>query len=283
MATTLEQLKTRAENKTLVGEIENLLNDDYHDVDCPGVSKSDLDLIHKNYNHYRYKTITNSRALVFGSAVHDAILENKLDERYVVEPMDINKRTKVGKAEYAEFLLENNNKKILTVDEYAMVEAMHIRFLENKTCQQIMQSAKMETSLFWNDDETNVLCKCRPDMRRDDGIIIDLKTCADASYNEFRKSIVNYCYDKQAAFYLDGASAALGREFNQFIFICIEKREPYDIAIYHINNEVIKVGRELYKKNLRKYKQFLQTGVSGYPSEIQTMDMAAYGFSYEDR
>jgi hypothetical protein len=86
-----------------------------------------------------------------------------------------------------------------------------------------------------------------------DGIIVDVKTTEDASPEAFSRTIYNYEYHQQAAFYLDAANAC-GLEVGQFIFIAVEKKPPYAIGIYQLDADAITEGRALYRKALKAYE-----------------------------
>ena len=85
-----------------------------------------------------------------------------------------------------------------------------------------------EVCFWWIDDDTGLLCKGRADIvRRDIGILVDLKKCQDASERGFRKSMENYAYDYQSVYYLDGYAAASGVRPDDFIFLAFEEAPPH--------------------------------------------------------
>jgi hypothetical protein len=85
-----------------------------------------------------------------------------------------------------------------------------------------------EESFYWIDEATGLLCKCRPDYRIPERrILVDLKSCEDASPEAFARTIFNYTYYIQAGFYLDGVSQVLAEPYRTFIFIAVEKTPPY--------------------------------------------------------
>jgi exodeoxyribonuclease VIII len=66
-------------------------------------------------------------------------------------------------------------------------------------------------------------------------VILDLKTCEDASPSGFISAIRGYRYDRQAAFY-----SALTGEKCRFWFIAVEKEPPYAVGLYDIAIPIIK-------------------------------------------
>jgi exodeoxyribonuclease VIII len=110
---------------------------------------------------------------------------------------------------------------------------------------------KAEQTFMWTDAATGLECKCRPDWMTDDGsIVVDLKTTEDASPAGFKKSIANYRYHVQAAFYLHSLEQATGVCPEQFIFIAVEKKPPHAVAVYAADPEMIKTGWHTAERDL---------------------------------
>jgi exodeoxyribonuclease VIII len=296
----LQELQKLAEDHQLEGVYDNIPNEVYHHPDCPGISKSDLDLIRQSYRHWlakgQYPKKAPTPALLFGSAFHDLILLPDLfptkwgvKEEKEKKPKE-KKKTKKELAEMpvVEEVIEEqpvveDKRHLFKEDEWEALHSMRDQFLAHPIASQIMDGAKCEQTIFWRDKKTNILCKCRPDIMRKDGILADLKTSSDGSFNVFRKDIVTWSYDKQAAHYLMGASAATGRRYESFLFIVVEKVPPYCIAIYNVNEAVLEAGAKLREEDLDKFFSSNKDNRFGYPIEIQEIDMAAFGFSIGDR
>lgn len=272
--------------------IEDLSNEAYHSPECPGVSKSDLDLISRSPLHYVHaKTAPKNEtdAMTLGSLVHCLILEpHKVNDLYAVAP-DVDRRTKAGKEEYTQFIEESHGKTIINTDQMKLALEMKNAVANSITATQLLSNAKIETSAFALDHETGVIKKCRPDAAIiEDRILIDLKTCNDASINEFRRQIVNYNYDKQAAYYLNVYSEATGVKFDTFIFICVEKVAPFGVGIYMINDACLEAGEKLFRRDLESYRKTFENAttvksIGGYPDMVQTIDMATFGFDLASR
>ena len=67
--------------------------------------------------------------------------------------------------------------------------------LQNKIARKLLTDKDMlaEYSFIATCPETGLELKCRPDgLLREAGIVLDLKTCLDASYHGFEKTIRNY-------------------------------------------------------------------------------------------
>lgn len=92
-----------------------MTNKEYHDAE--GVSKSDLDLVHKSPLHYitaKNSQKVQTEALLFGSALHKFVLENnEFSSEFTTAPL-CDRRTKEGKAIYADFLEKSVGKEVIT-------------------------------------------------------------------------------------------------------------------------------------------------------------------------
>lgn len=134
-----------------------------------------------------------------------------------------------------------------------------------------------EHSIYWIDEQTGELCRCRPDWWREDDIFVDVKTTNDASPEGFAKSIVNWRYDVQDPFYRDGFRAATGRDLRAFIFLAVEKKAPYAVGVYVMDAESIALGRAQYRADLQRYAECKAADQwPGYGDKIQTISLPAW-------
>lgn len=146
----------------------------------------------------------------------------------------------------------------------------------------LYKNGKVEVSGFWTDPETGIPCKARADFLRDDDVIIDLKTTTDASRHGFERSIMNFKYHWQSAWYLDGFGALLGKTLQNFVHIVVEKEAPYGIGVYVLDDGSLEKAREDIRKLKQIYADCLHTGEwPGYSVEIQNIGLPAYAFSQE--
>ena len=68
--------------------------------------------------------------------------------------------------------------------------------------------------------------------------VVDIKTTANASPGEFRRSVYNFSYHLQAQHYMVAA------ERGRFIFIVVERDAPHCVAIYELDDDALKLGYE---------------------------------------
>jgi exodeoxyribonuclease VIII len=226
------------------------------------VSKSHLDLVAKSPLHYWSRYLDPNRvpqeptaAMAIGSAVHTHVLElNQWDAQYVVAPAGIDRRTKVGKAEWDVFQTAIGTRTVISREDADLVMKIGRSVLGHPAAAYLLGlPGKAETTHMWVDEATGLQCKCRPDWLLDDGsMIVDLKTTEDASPKEFQRSIAKWRYHVQASWYLDGLQHATGKRPEQFVFIAVEKKPPYACAVYVANQQMIEIGRDTARRDLDK-------------------------------
>jgi len=256
----------------------NLPNAEYHAH--PAISKSGLDRINQSPAHYR-SWLTEPRketpALALGSAAHAYILErDSFFDRYAVSPDGIDRRTKDGKAAWAEFETQSAGKTVIKIEDLQQITAMAGRVWWHQSARELLSEGRAEVSVFGNLWGVDV--KCRPDWLREDGIVVDLKTTDDASPDAFPSSVAKWRYHVQAALYQD-ILALLGIKIKAFVFIAVEKNPPYAVGVYELDAASIEVGRELYQTNLATYKTCIETGQwPAYSPAIETIQLPRWAF-----
>ena len=232
-----------------------MTNEEYHAH--PALSKSGLDRMAISPAHYQ-AWLTEPRietpAMKFGTAAHCCILE---PDRFLVEYErlpNIDRRTKAGKETYAE--LESTGKILLSADDWIAIHKMHESVMNHPAARELLSEGIAETSHFSTID--GVAVKCRPDWLNKP-IVADLKTTQDASLSGFSKSIANYRYAVQAAFYSD-ILASLGHDVVAFLFIAVEKTAPYAVGVYELDDMSLEIGREQYQRDLDTYRRCVESG-----------------------
>ena len=103
-----------------VGVYEDIPFEDYNEI--PAYRASDLkDAAKCMYTWKNRKGFVSSPALLEGSVQHNVFLEfHNFDKDFVIQP-PIDRRTKVGKAEYEDFLATAGNRTVITQDHSNLV------------------------------------------------------------------------------------------------------------------------------------------------------------------
>lgn len=258
---------------------DQLSNEAYHSG--PGVSNSGLKLIgEKTPAHFwaRYidpnrRKSTSTQAMMIGTAIHAAALEPDLfEQQYVVAPSD-DRRLKAYK-EWAEF----QTKIILTPTEHENVIGMRRALHENRLAGALLRGAELfEYSAYANDPETGLLVRMRMDLMTENGFIVDLKKCQDASPAGVAKAVANFGYYHQDAFYTDVMTWACGEPPRGFAFIFVEEQPPHAVGVYILSDSDRERGRLQYRKNLRLYAKCIESGKwPAYSEEAQVIELPSW-------
>lgn len=229
-----------------------------------GVSSTDLKHMIKSPAHFRYwkdNEQVTTQALLFGKAVHKYVLEkDDFFNEFAVEPF-CDKRTKEGKAKWLLFQDQNEDKDIISADDFQKIQEMREALYNTPFAKQLLSGQK-ELSFFSKDEETGLMMKCRPDCITQIGdahILLDYKSCQDASSEVFMKSAISLAYDLQMAYYKDIMDKVTGHE-HSVIFIAQEKTPPYAVNILEANEYFIKSGKDMYRTYLNLYKECSDSG-----------------------
>lgn len=220
----------------------------------------------------------------FGTAFHAAMLEPDLYEKtYVVPPEGVDRRSKDGKAFFAE--LESKGNIVISAEQQKqiamMVEAMRARPMVRAI---MSQAYLFESSIFVTDPETGIQLKIRPDIMIEpctafpNGLIGDVKTTTDASPEGFAKSASNYEYHIQAAFYVDVFQMAFQtKKPPAFIFLAIEKDYPFAANEFSTSIGHIDLGRSEYRPLLPQMAKCFESGVwPGYSTNLEPLPMTSW-------
>ena len=110
-----------------------------------------------------------------------------------------------------------------------------------------------EISLYANDLQTGVLLKCRFDALNDAGVALDLKKTRDASLRGFSKSVAEYRYHVQAAFYSHVYNMYFGKQLQSFKFLAVEDDFPNFSKVWVLDDEALQIGHHEMQKDLKSY------------------------------
>jgi len=221
-----------------------LSNEDYHRLKA--VSPSQIKVLGRSPLHYFDQFLAEDRekreptpAMLMGTALHTAVLEPELwDSTIAVPKQAFDRRSRVGKELAAEFERESAGKIVLSPEDAYEVLRMADAVRKHPAAGFILDlPGRREASYTWTDEATGLECKTRPDWHSEDGrVVVDVKTCRDASRAEFAKAIANLDYHVQAAWNV----SAIGAE--QFITIAVENTRPYAVAVYPASGAMIAAG-----------------------------------------
>ena len=208
------------------------------------------------------KPMPKTAALSAGTLAHCAILEpSALLDRYILKPESMDMRTKAGK-EWKAALPAGVD--VIDADEYATALAQRDAVRAVPELAELLAAGIAEVSAFWNDDETGLSCKCRPDWVHtlSDGrvILVDVKTTRDASPAGFTRAVWTYGYHRQAAWYAAGYERAAGVEVAGFVFAAVTSTHPFIAAAHTLDDDFLRIGRDECRRLLDEFADCKLTG-----------------------
>lgn len=246
--------------------MKKMSDKEYFGIDA--VSNSSFRLMRESVLHYVNRKLfeLESSSINLGSAVHKLVLEpDEFEDEYAVECFEgceLNKNSKAYKEAKAKWLEDVEGKTILSNDEFKKISTMARNVVA--IAGGLLSDGVSEVAFLSKIDGVDV--KCKVDYYRENlGLVFDLKTTK--SIKDFEKSIVEYGYGTQSAFYLDVINSC-GYEANRFIFIIVESVAPYNVYIREMIPEHINIGRDIYKGYLDKYNRYLELGEDDVVKDI---------------
>lgn len=204
--------------------------------------------------HGRYIANTIPRreateSMVRGTIIHSLVLE-PLNDIITFIPREIQsadgKNTTKAAKEFVD-QVRADGKFPVGVKEYGerikpAVEAV-------KVCLRAMNVRRndvYERSLRWENADSGVLCRCKPDIicRRDNiTVIIDLKTTDELTNEGFTYSVRDYGYWLQQSHYEEGVRSAFRIETPiEFVFLAVETKPPYACRQFQLEEDDARVS-----------------------------------------
>lgn len=280
--------------------------DAYHGDICVGhsASHSSLDLIFQHSAaHYWEASYANpdreefvaSEAVTLGRAAHHLFLgETEFAKEFVLRPEEApdgrawNGNNKSCKEWIAE--QERKGMTILLPSHVDKIKRMRDRLGKEPLIQAGLLSGKVEQSLIWQDEETGIWLKARPDViPTHTGDFADLKIVADISDDGIQRNMANFGYHRQAALVLEGAHKVLkfplrlrepGEEGMSFTFVFVESKRPHCVEIVTLRSADIEAGMAENRMALRYLKRCLDTnewpGPSGHQRDARYLGLSKW-------
>jgi len=260
-------------------------NKDYHASEAVGstILKS---IASKTVIHAIENPFVENEASILGSALHCKVLNPEtFDEEFIVSPK-FDRRTKAGKEGYAEFQEKAQGKSVLNIDQFELVEGMARAIFDHGTAKRVLTGGEAEFSYFTKFEGVDMELKCRPDYVNEN-VLIDVKSCRDASPAEFSRACANFNYHIQAAFYLDVYNKVMETKIKDFYFLVVENTSPHAVAIYKLDEESIELGRVQYRQALGKLSEYLKESKTGeikkqklmYGELIKELSLPSWAFN----
>ena len=232
-----------------------MVNDAYHS-DFSRDSSSSLRLFEQSIEEYAavrvYKTQPPREPTTImrqGTMQHCYSLErDQFFDRYILAPSGIDRRTKVGKEEWASFETSAAGKEVIGTEDMDACKAIHAGIMRNVKARLAMEAeGEVEKRFEWEHagygkEGVQVALKMRADKVTKTGLIIDLKVTDEITPDAWARKVANFAYHAQAACYLEGAGIAANVE-GPFLWIVVSRTPPHECAVYTPDETALIVGQ----------------------------------------
>ena len=237
---------------------ESMSNKDYHAFDA--INNSGLSVIlNEGPEVYNYRKLNKvhepTTAMLIGSALHKYVLERgDFFNEYIVT--DDKK--------------EESVKEKISNKDFDLVQGMADSVTSLDAFKRMRAEIGYKTEVSFITKLSGVLCKARVDCLTLCNIG-DVKTTQ--SVKDFEKSIANYGYHRQAAWY-KRILFAEGIEVDDMVFFCVEKNPPHLSEAFIIDKFAEDVGMTELRYALDVYRECKKTGIWGSPKkELSTISL----------
>jgi hypothetical protein len=182
-----------------------------------------------------------------GVAAHLAVLEPKrqADSIVLIEAGDY----RTTRARDARDAARAEGRVPLLPYQYDIVRAIAGSIRAHPIASEAFRAGEAEVTVTWNDSETGISCKARPDyLPAHARWLVDLKTAASANPRTWRDQAYRLGYHARAAWYLDGAEMVFGQAPAEYWFVVVEKEPPYLVSVVSFEEEALAWGRLANRK-----------------------------------
>lgn len=253
----------------------------------PALNSSKLKHMRKTPAHFKAameeprKPITPQQQKTFdlGSCFDLRVLEGPgaLREKTAINPPGLHKNSN----DYKAWAAENAGRMLIDQELFDRAVNMAQRASNKKQFSTIFSAGQAHTVLVWQCRETGLWCKGELDWITDNGLLVDLKSTADAGFWFFQRNARRLGYINQMAHYLDGLTTVTGIRHTEGVFAAVEVDPPHESHIFKPSTgQLIDAEAE----NERRKGVLLNCLISGewpgYPDEILSLDSGQY--EYED-
>ena len=242
----------------------------------PAISKSGLDLIARSPAHFKYaEPREETPQMRIGTATHAAILEPaRFRKDYLVIENATDRRCKAWNAAAKEYDTGSEGDPfLLTAPEGKRIRTMATAVRRTHDIGALLEmDGKSEVSIFATDPETGLAVRIRVDWLVESAPrAMDLKTTEDLRNEKFARSVADYRYHAQQAFYQDVFFWATGERL-RWDFGVVESSVPHVSKLLSLPDDVVEYGRMLYRRDLETYARCLDRNEwPGPEPEITTL------------
>jgi hypothetical protein len=215
-------------------------------------------------------------ALHLGALAHTAILEpynffGVMEQFYSVKPKGMKFTSKEGK-EWKKAQVQAG-RQIITQAEFEFLKAAPQAIKDHPEAYRLFETGYPERTFVGEDPVTGLKLKSRMDFVPVGNVLVDVKTAVDARPAQFLRAMLAHGYHRQAQFYLKTANLC-GEQKTVFVFVVIEKRPPYAVAVYRVSTEMLLAAAQEIESGIRILARCVETGLwPAYEDAMQTLQL----------
>jgi hypothetical protein len=111
----------------------------------------------------------------------------------------------------------------------------------------------------------------------------DYKTSKSSEPRAFARSVADYSYHQQDAWYTEGVQTLLGIENPAFLFVVQEKTAPYVVTVIELDEEAKAIGAIRNRRAIDLYAEYSAAGVwPGYSTQIERASLPRWAVYEHD-
>lgn len=218
------------------------------------VSSSGLKQILRSSGHFQRYLNRKEESLPhldLGTAVHCAILEPaRFRQEYISLPVS---HIDIFHDSDLQLIQSEKRVRFLTENQMAVVDGIVEQLEHQPDIKQLLESGQAEKSLLWQDKETGIRCKIRPDLLVLPDFMLELKTTFDPTLAVFQRTCLMQFYHMTAAMYLAGVEQVTGCK-PAYMFLVASRFPPYSVLTFVPSPSMLAQGDDLFRAALRKLK-----------------------------
>ncbi|AZO29316.1 PD-(D/E)XK nuclease-like domain-containing protein [Mesorhizobium sp. M1B.F.Ca.ET.045.04.1.1] len=267
------------------GAYANMPMSVYHGqpTEGPSISSSGLRTIfNQSLAHYWDTSPLNpdreetkdSEAMILGRAAHHLLLgEADFNKFFVLRPEEApdgrawNGNNLSCKRWLAEREIEGLT--VLKPEQLEYIKGMSKTLAAEPPIRGGILNGMVELSLFWQDPETGIWLKSRPDAVPNDNDAADLKCVSDVSDDGISRALGERGYHQQAGLVNEAMQMVFGRPLENFFLVYVEQKRPNCVRIDAVDPNEIAAGHAENHAALRLFKRALDTGYWPGPKNLQ--------------
>jgi hypothetical protein len=249
----------------------------------PALNSSKLKHMRKTPAHFKAAmdappkevTATQQRAFNRGKVFDRIILDGGLDAVKGTVAFDPGWSKNSNK--YKEWASNQSGKMIMPKEDFDMVLDMVDCAYSKRQFSTLFAAGTPHMVLVWQCRHTGLWCKGELDWVTDEGVLVDLKSTADAGFWFFNRNARRLGYPNQLAHYLDGLTATTGIFHSEALLAAVEVDPPHESHVFVPSEEQLYTAEDQNRERKEKLLACLESEEwPGYLDLRMSLDSGQY-------